>query len=287
MEQSYASINGTLTTLADARIPARDRGLQYGDGLFETMRALDGSVCFLEEHLARLTNGMVVLGIPAEGVELRVRAGMRQVLAELASTPVCYVKAIVTRGTGPGGPTMKGAFTPTVAVIAAADDRERGTPVRAVTSTVVRNERSALANVKSLNYTEMLLARGEAQDAGVDEAIVLNTHGRVAEASAANVFALQGSVLLSPANEEGCLPGIVRNEVVALAKREGIGVSLGQLTPAILAAADEAFLTNSGIGVAALVELDGSEIGNGARGNVTMRLAAAYEKVERESATSP
>jgi len=251
------------------------------------MRASAGRVCFLKEHIARLLRGLSTLEIDTGSIEERAREGMRQVLDELAGDDTLSVKLIVTRGVGPAGPTMRGGFAPTVIVIGSPDAASRPASMRAVTSSAVRNERSRLCSVKSLNYTKMLLARAQAERAGVDDAIVLNTSGNVAEASAANVYSVVAGSVLTPAASEGCLPGIVRGAVRGVADDLSIGMTLGKLPLETLRCADEAFLTNSRIGVAPLVELDGRPIGSGAAGEVTMRIRDAYLKKEQQSGGAP
>lgn len=275
--------NGALSCSA---ISMLDRGFQYGDGLFETMRAIGGRMCLLKEHVARMLQGLTILRIASSDIEARVREGIGAVLGELRGTEVAYVKAIVTRGVGPAGPTMQGDFLPSVVVIAAPDTRPRGTAARAITSTVVRNEQSPLTLVKSLNFAEMLLARAEAEDAGVEEALMLNTQGHICEASVANVFAVRSGALVTPDDEEGCLPGIVRAVVCDEARQLGMEVWMGTLSREELAGAEEAFITNSGIGVAPLVELDGTPIAGGFPGERTLALAKRFAEREEESAES-
>jgi branched-chain amino acid aminotransferase len=290
MPSAVTWVDGTLCDATDATVAARDRGLAYGDGLFETMRAARGRVCFLDEHLARMTRGLATLRIDFPAAAARAREGIGAVVAAIADAPVASVKVIATRGiaraadglpgSAPAGPGLKARFAPTVIVSGASDTRPRPESMRAITASVRRNERSVLAGVKSLNYLEMILARAEAEDAGVDEAVVLNTHRRVAEASAANVFALAGGALVTPSDGEGCLSGVVREAVCALARGIGADVTRRTLEPGELAAADEAFLTNSRIGVAALVELDGAPVGTGAVGHVTARIRRQFEALE-------
>ncbi len=172
-------------------------------------------------------------------------------------------------------------------VTGSVDPRERPVSMRAMTSSIVHNERSPVARVKSLNYLDMILARREAEARGAEEAIVLNTHGRVAEASAANVFAVQGKRLLTPPVEEGCLPGIVRAEVLRVAPSVGLEVAVEPLALQALGEADEAFVTNSRIGVVPLVELDGRVVGRGEPGPVSRSVREAFRAAELASAHKP
>jgi len=279
----WAWLEGEVVPASEATVPLLDRGLQYGDGVFETLRAGNGAAFFLEEHLARLSSGLAVLRIGSAGVCDLAREGMRAVLGKIGDS-AATVKVIVTRGIGPGGPVICGDARPTVVVTAREDATDRPERMTAASSQVVRNERSPLAGVKSLNYLEMVLARAEAADAGADEAIVLNTSSRVAEASSANVFALVDGRLVTPSVDEGCLPGIVRAEVLRIARASGQDCVEGRLGPGDLARAEEAFLTNSRIGVAALVEIDGRTVGDGRTGPLTARLRAEFRAAELHSA---
>lgn len=279
----WAWLGGEVVAASEATVPLLDRGPQYGDGVFETLRAEDGAAFLLDEHLARLRSGLATIGIDGSGICDLAREGTRAVLGRLGRG-AAMVKVMVTRGLGRGGPLIAGDSRPLVVVTGRDDGAGRPERMTAVSSRVVRNEGSPLAGVKSLNYLEMVLARAEATDAGADEAIVLNTSGRVAEASSANVFALVDGRLVTPSVNEGCLPGIVRAHVLRIARGSGQGCVEGLLGPADLARAEEAFLTNSRIGLAALVEFDGRPVGDGAGGPLTARLRREFRAAEIRSA---
>ena len=267
----------------EASVSPLDRGFQYGDGVFETLRAEEGKVFFIEAHLERMLSGLGALGIDLPDAAERAREGLAAVLGRLGPEGAATLKVIVTRGAGPAGPSTLGSQSPGVIVTGSPDPRERPASMRAVTSGVVRNERSVLSRVKSLNYLDMILARAEAERRGAEEAIVLNTRGRVAEASAANVFVARGGRLLTPPVEDGCLPGIVRAEIIRLARSLEVELAIASLSAEEVAFADEAFLTNSRIGVVPLVELDGSPLGGGAPGPLTERLRSAFRESELAS----
>lgn len=276
-------LDGRVALPREVGLNPLDRGFQYGDGVFETLRAERGKVFFLEAHLVRMRRGLDVLGIDCPEAVPRATEGIGALLELMGTDRTWALKVIVTRGLGPGGPTSKGEFTSTVMVFGGKVDPTRPEGLRAVTTKIVRNERSPLTVIKSLNYAEMLLARAEAERAGLDEGLCLNTQGRVAEASAANVFLVSGGRLVTPPESEGCLPGIVRGEVLGLAGELGIEAAVEPVTPGDLRSADEAFLTNSRIGVAPLVELDGVAIGQGVAGPVTSSLREALRRAEYAS----
>jgi len=277
---------GEVVAASRASLSPLDRGLQYGDGVFETLRAEGGRAFFLGAHLARLASGLATLRIEGPDACDRARIGVRAVLGKLEND-TATVKIIVTRGVGPAGPAVGGDYRTSVIVTGRADTAGRPERTSAIVSTITRNERSPLVCVKSLNYLEMVLARAEAADAGADEAIVLNTAGRVAEASATNVFAVLDGRLVTPSVGEGCLPGIVRAEVLRLAREGGadnvVDCVEGRLELRDLRHAEEAFLTNSRVGVTALTALDGQPIGDGGTGRLTERLRAEFRAAELRS----
>ncbi len=280
-------LDGRVSLAREVGLSPLDRGFQYGDGVFETLRAERGKVFFLEAHLERMRRGLDVLGIDCPEAVLRATEGIGAMLELMGTGSTWALKVIVTRGLGRNssgrGPTSRGEFTPTVMVFGGDVAPARPEGLRAVTTKIVRNERSPLVTIKSLNYAEMLLARAEAERAGADEGLCLNTQGRIAEASAANVFLVRGGLLVTPPESEGCLPGIVRGEVLGLTGGLGIEVAVEPVTPDDLRGADEAFLTNSRIGVAPLVELDGAAIGEGVAGPVTTSLREALRRAEYAS----
>jgi branched-subunit amino acid aminotransferase/4-amino-4-deoxychorismate lyase len=150
--------------------------------------------------------------------------------------------------------------------------------LRAVTSRIPRNERSPLARIKALSYLDNVLARREAEASGVDEALMLNTAGHLACASAANLFLLRGETLLTPDPESGVLPGTVRGLVLArLASQMGLTAVERPVRPEELAAADEAFLTSALLGVMPLTEVDGLPVGTGDPGPVSSGLRVGLE----------
>ena len=272
-------LDGDLVAVEAARIDPRDRGFLLGDGVFETFAATDGRVFRLAEHLERLRTGAAVLGIPVptDDIERAVHAVLE---ANGLTAGRAALRLTLSHGVGPRGLLAPAAARPTLLLTAVAA-AEPPVTTTAVTATVRRNELSPAAAIKHLSYLDNVLARNEAARAGADEAIMRNTAGHVAEASAANVFAVESGGLVTPAIEEGALPGVTRQAVIEMATELGIAVRETALTVESLAGADEAFLTNSLIGVAPLIRLDGHPIGRGAAGPVTLALKSAYERASR------
>lgn len=276
-------VDGKRLPSEGVHISARDRGLTLADGVFETMRAHDGKVFRLEQHLTRIEGALRVLEIPApaelrEWVDTAIRA---------AHAPDASIRLTVTRGVGPGGVTVPADSVPTVVVTVApppafgAAIYEAGLTARVASGR--RNKHSMTAGLKTLSYTDSVAAMLEARRHGADEALFLDTDGHCSEASASNFFAVIDGQLTTPPTACAALPGITRAAVIELAAGMGLGVDDRPLDPAKLKFATEAFLTSSLRGIAPLVRLDGIPIGTGKPGEVTRQVMTAYaDLVARE-----
>jgi len=283
----WVFLNGRFVERGEAAVPALDRGLLYGYGLFETMRSYNGRVFRLDAHYRRLSEGAVALGIPLALTLDDLRAAV-ETLLERNSLPGARIRLTVTAGPVPDD----GGASPSILLVARPlsgyppDLYQRG--MAAVTSATRRNEASPLSRVKSLNYLDNLLAREEAQRKGADEAILLNTRGLVAEGSASNVFLVGSEGLSTPGIDSGALPGITRAAVIELAREAGIACAEGEVEAATLAGAAEAFLTNSIMGVMPLTRLDGRPIGGGRPSPTTRAISRLYDQaVAQETAAPP
>lgn len=235
-------------------IPLDDRGLLLGDGLFETLLAENGVLVAPQPHLDRMAAGCASLGLPPLDRTAAAQA-MAQALAGL-DAPRAAVRLTLTAGSGGRG--LDRPETPQVRVFAtAAPAPMPQQPADLITSTVRRNDLSPASRLKTLSYLDNVLARAQARDAGVDEALLLNTRGDVACASAANVFWLWGGRLYTPRLDCGVLAGTMRARVIALAQGQGLAVVETRSGVAELARADAAFLTNALVGVRQVRSLDG------------------------------
>jgi branched-chain amino acid aminotransferase len=244
----------------------RDRGFTLGDGLFETMRAVGGRLPLLPLHLGRLRSSADVLRLSIHWTDAFLAEAIHAVLAANHLTDAA-VRLTVSRGV----PSHRGLLpdpqpTPTLVIDAEpfagypADLYERGAFL--VTSRIPRNERSPLSTVKSTSRLEQLLARLGAAEAGADEALVPNTAGRVAGASAANVFVVVGRRLVTPSLEEGALPGVVRRVILEeLGRAAGLEALETAVAREELHQADEVFLTSALLGILPVSSLDGRSIG--------------------------
>jgi branched-chain amino acid aminotransferase len=280
-------VNGRQVPPDGAHVSARDRGLTLADGLFETMRARGGVVFRLDRHLSRLFDGLRVMGIPEP-------SALKQTVAQAVSAAGAADQSIrltVTRGPGPGGLTPPLNPTPTVIVVVNPMPSFPGTiytsGLRAIISSGRRNTRSLSVGLKTLAYTDAVLAWVEAQRSGADDAILLDEDGHCSEATASNLFMYRDNVLLTPPLTCAALPGITRASVLELAAVAGVRTAERAFDPSELSLAQEAFLTSSLRGVAPVSSLDGRPIGNGNVGPVTTRLIAAYKAlVDLECSTT-
>ena len=269
-------VNGRRQPSDGAHISARDRGFTLADGVFETMKARNGKVFRLDRHLARLEGALRALSIPVP-VELRSWVDAAQ---HAAHRPEASVRLTVTRGVAAGGVAAPSDPIPTV-VVTVAPPPAFGpavyeTGLTALVASGRRNELSATAGLKTLAYTDAVLAMIEARAAGADEVLFLDTAGHCSEASASNLFAVLDDRLATPPTTCGALPGITRAAVLDLAGSLGMSVDERPLELRELAAASEAFLTSSLRGIAPLVRVGGTAVGVGRPGPMTRQMMAAY-----------
>ncbi|WP_428030582.1 aminotransferase class IV [Ancylobacter sp.] len=236
-----------------------DRGFTLGDGVFDTALALGGEVFARARHVARLVAAAQRIGIAIEAAAI-------EAALDAALTPApTILRTTLTRGTAARGLWPASAGAPTLVVSATPwSPALLGQPARLVTANGRRNEFSPTANLKTLGYLDHILAAREAALAGVDDALILNTQGRIACTTIANLFALIGGRLITPSLKEGCLPGIMRALVIEAAPALGLSVEERPLAPQALAGADAVFLTNSVRFVRPVRSLDGALLGDGA-----------------------
>ncbi len=253
-------VDGEYVDGAVASIPIWDHALLYGDGIFEGMRLFGGSLFRPYDHLARLAGSARAIGLelPLEGEALLDVICEVIVRCELEDA---HVRPIVTRGVGAPGVDPNRSERSTLIVAAYPFPPIFGTaPIRVLVSSVVRKApRSVGAQIKSLNYLDAVLAKRQANAAGMGEAIMLDHLGAVAECTAANVFAVFAGVLATPTTRSA-LPGITRRTVIELAREQGIPVEERDIWPMELYTADAMFATGSGAGIVPIAEVDGVEL---------------------------
>lgn len=276
-------VNGASQPIDGPHVPVGDRGLTLGDGLFETMRARDGRVFRLGQHLARLENGLARLAIPQPSGIASVVAGALRA----AGAGDARVRLTVTRGPGAPGLVPPAHPHPTcIVAVTAIHELARHVYETGLSAHVVagrRNERAMTAGLKTSAYIDGVMATIEAQQHGADEALFLDTEDHCSEAAASNLFIVRAGALLTPPVSCGALPGITRAAVLEIAAAAGIQAEERAFELDELIAADEALLTNSTRGLAPLVRVGDRAIGDGRPGPVTARLRESYAAlVERE-----
>ena len=278
-------MNGQLVPETVAALSALDRGLLLGDGLFETMRVVEGQVLQWRRHWERLCNGAQTIRLVLPWTVDELCAAVGQTL-HANNLREATVRLTVTRGFLPAvrGLLPPADAPPTLLIRATPfapypDHLYRDGMSVIVSRRVRRNEQSPLSRVKSLCYLDNVVARQEAAETGADEALLLNTQGGVACATAANIFSVQGGHLRTPPVADGALPGTLRALVCAeLAPSMGRKVDESQLDEPGLLTSDEVFLTNALMGVMPVCAIDGQQIGSGVPGPVTRLLGTAYDK---------
>lgn len=280
-------VNGRRADPVAPHLSAMDRGLTLADGLFETMRLYAGAVFRLDRHLARLAAGARALGLTLpHDLPLMVEEALRD--ARAAGLREASVRLTVTRGVGTApGLAPPAEVTPTIVLAVHALPvfpraiYEHGLSAR--TARARRNEWAATAGVKTLAYTEAVIALAEARAAGADEALFLDTAGHLSEATASNVFLWVGDTLVTPPRTCGVLPGITREAVLELAPTLGLTAMERAIDARELEEASEAFLTSSLREIAPLVRVDGRAIGAGTVGPVTRRMMTAFAALARRA----
>jgi branched-chain amino acid aminotransferase len=280
-------IDGKYYNERDAKISVFDHGLLYGDGLFEGIRAYNGRVFRLKEHIDRLFYSAkgILLNLPmshADVMEAVIQTCRRNKLRD------GYIRLVVTRGIGTLGLNPNRCKNPSLIIIAGkiqlypAEYYERGLEI--ITVPTVRNLHSALnPAIKSLNYLNNILAKIEANNSGCEEAIMLNAEGFVSECTGDNIFILKEGELLTPPLAAGALYGVTRKVVMEIARESGIPVREPNLSRYDMFNADECFLTGTGAELVPVIKIDGRVIGTGKPGSITRKLVAQYRALTKAS----
>jgi branched-chain amino acid aminotransferase len=279
-------LDGKYLPKEEAKVSVFDHGLLYGDGVFEGIRAYNGRVFRLNEHLDRFYDSAKTIDLDIGMTKSEMEEVVLETLRknELRDS---YIRLVVTRGVGDLGLDPRKCLKPTVFVIATGwgamygDLYEKG--LRAITVSVRRNPADALPpNVKSLNYLNNILAKIEANYKGGDEAIFFDTNGYVAEGSGDNIFVVKNGVILTPHTLNN-LRGITRLVLLEIAGELGIPVKEQNLGYFDLYSADEVLVSGSAAEIAPVTLIDGRKIGTGKPGPVAAQLTAAFKpKTESE-----
>ena len=282
MAEPVLYLNGSFVPLSGACLSPLDRGFSLADGVFETMVAVEDRVFRLDDHLARLLEGASVLELPLPApsdLAWAVRETLRR-----NGLPRSVARLTATRGVDPGrGLALPAQSTPTVVVRVTPRERlnnesgGRSIGLSIRVASLRRNETSPISRVKSLAYTEGIVARLEARRAGADDALLLNTQGNVACATSSNIFVVRSDrAVVTPPTSDGALPGVARRTVLELARRLGHVTAQESIRPSDVMRAEEVFLTNVVTGPVPVISVDGHPVGTGKPGEVSRALATSY-----------
>jgi len=288
--ENVVYIDGKFLPQSEAKVTVFDHGLLYGDGVFEGIRAYNRRVFRLERHVERMYQSAKAIDLtiphtPDEFAELILETCRRNNVVD------GYIRPIVTRGPGDLGlDPRKCTQGPTVLVIAnpgialyPKEKYEEG--LRLVTSSYRRVPPQSLSpSIKSLNYLNQIVARIEANQYGADEALMLDIHGHVSEASADNFFIVRNHTIVAPPTQTN-LPGVTREVVLELAEKLGIRGEEKPFTLYDVWAANEAFITGTAAEIGPVVEVDGRKIGDGRPGRITGQLTAAFRELVATTGT--
>ncbi len=276
-------VDGKFYAKSEAKISVYDHGLLYGDGVFEGIRAYNGVVFKLKEHVDRLYDSAhsMMLQIPLSKQEM-----IQAVLETVRKNKLrdAYVRLVVTRGVGDLGLDPRKCPKPTVIVIADTirvhSDVAKTKGITTIISWIRRDPVDGTSHeIKSLNYLNSVMAKIEANISGVDEAICLDKNGCICEGVGENIFIVKKGRIFTPPSSVGALPGITAIVVKELARKLGYDVTETNLTPYQLFNADEVFFSGTAAEIIPITEVNKRQIGNGNPGPVTEKIMAEFQKV--------
>jgi len=283
-------IDGTLYPKSEAKISVFDHGLLYGDGVFEGIRVYSGRIFRFAEHMDRLYEG-------AEVIRLQIPLSRQKLEQAVVDTVKAngmrdaYIRLVVTRGEGDLGLDPEKCSRSSIIIIVDKiqlyDEKlyKEGIPI--ITASARRISPDMISQrVKSLNYLNNIIAKMEANLAGVPESLMLSADGYVCECSADNIFIVKRGELLTPSPEFPILLGVTRAVVMEIAVRKGVPVRELPLTLHDVYVADECFLTGTGAELIPVISIDRRKIGSGKPGPVTGMLLEEFQSLRNSEGTS-
>jgi branched-chain amino acid aminotransferase len=240
--KSWVSSNEGGGLVTEPLVSVNDHGLTVGDGIFETLKTINGKAVLLERHLARLQRSAQLLDLTIPSIDA-IKIAISQLLAqeEIVKSAIGRIRITVTSGPGELGSIRSNGWT---LVVVWSESKPWPESAEVVISDIVRNERSPLAGAKTISYAENVLALNRARKLAASEAILLNLAGNVCEGTGSNVFIVKNRVVLTPPVTDGLLPGITRNSVIESIPKQ-IRFSELSFTAEDLLYADEVFLTST------------------------------------------
>jgi branched-chain amino acid aminotransferase len=287
MSQTLVYLDGEFVRAENAKLSVYDHSLLYGDGIFEGIRAYEGVVFQLSEHIDRLYRSARILrlNIPVDKEKM-----LELVLESLRRNQLrnAYVRLVVTRGVGTLCLDPRTCSRPSIVIIAESLPPLHGEDAayRGIRVAIVPTRRNAIDTtsyeIKSLNYLNSVIARMEATMAETDEAILLDARGCVCESPICNVFVVIGNQLATPSPASGILHGITRAQVMALGQHMGLQVEESDITPYELINADEVFLTGTYAEIVPVVMVNGIAVGDGTVGPYVSSLLQKFRHITRD-----
>jgi branched-chain amino acid aminotransferase len=265
MAEPLIWLDGELVPPGSAHVSIFDHGLTVGDGVFETLKAVDGVPFAMRRHLDRLRRSAVGLGLDVPCTDDVLRDAMLAV-AGSSGKALVRVRVTVTGGVAPLGSDREGA--PSTVIIAAGPLEPPTESTAVVTVPWTRNERSAVAGLKTTSYAENVVALAHAKARGATEVLFANTRDELCEGTGSNVFVILGGRIVTPPLHSGCLAGVSRELVLEVSDAVEDDIPMADL-----ARADEVFLTSTGRDVQSVHAIDGREI---PRGSCTPLVAEAF-----------
>ncbi len=278
-------INGEFYEKEDAKISVFDKGFLYGDGVFEGIRAYDGKIFKLDEHIDRMFEGAKAIMLEPPYTKQEIKSIIIDTCRK-NDVKDAYIRPVLSRGIGDLGLnpflSKKASFVVIVDKLVMYPEEIYTNGMSVIVASTVRNSTNALPPmIKSLNYLNNILAKIEAVNADVFEAVMLNEDGFVAECTGDNIFIVKNGVLITPPKEAGILVGITRNEVIKIAKKNGIPFEERLFSKMDLYVADEIFLTGTGAEVVPVTKVDKRTIGDGKPGKITTFILEEYRKLTK------
>jgi aminodeoxychorismate lyase len=269
-------INGKFLSEAGAVVPVNDRGFMYGDGLFETMRVLNGKPFRFAQHLERMTRGADFLKIKPPFAPKKLEKFAVQ-LIEQNKMPDAMLRVMLTRGPGERGYGFSGESQPTVVMtLHAAPSLEKTIEWNLITSSFRIPAADPLSSFKTTSKILHVMARAEAAEKGADEALLVNTNGEVAETAGGNLFWVYDDKICTVPTGRGVLPGITRAIVLEICQAMGLQTSKRVIKPEALRNSRGIFVTQSALGIVPVSVFDGESI---APSPLVDQIARAYHEM--------
>ena len=280
---SLVMIDGQIVAAERATVSVFDRGFLYGDSVFETLATRGGKAVDLGAHVDRLAKSAAQVFIDVPVSPAVIEAEVRHAIA-VSEFGECTVRIMVTRGKSDLLGLDPGLAEAPLRVVLVVPQKRPPEELyqRGIAAITFRTQRTAeatdAAGAKVGNYLVAVLAMRAARAANAHEALVLDSQGNIVEGATSNIFVVVGGCLITPPEESGILPGITRARIIEIAAELGLPMEYRLLSPAMLAHAEEAFISSSIREILPVVNVDGVPVGSGRPGPMTRRLLAEYQR---------